>query len=1713
MAANTIVYYSNGTSQGYNIVGELDSRFEGNDTIVRVEIGDTVTTIGTGAFRLCSSITSVVISENVTEIKGYAFSGCKQLTSVNIPSGITNIGTGVFNACSSLTSVVIPNGVTEIGYYAFDYCTSLTSITIPTSVTKIGNWAFEHVPEQGDLYCDEAWYSILAGSQITNLGNVYNWRRHPLSESPSDNDANGDGYDDRDTIVFYTNGTVSAFTFDHYLDNTFRNDPTVAKIILGNTVSETYQFALEACRNLTAITIPDSVVNIDEYTFSTSGLKSIIFPSSINQIKRGVCDTCRSLSAITIPNGVESIEPYAFHQCESLTSATIHPSVNSIGLNAFANVPEQGDLYCDESWYNSLTQEEITNLGNVYNWRRHPLSESPTYNGGGDNPSGGGDNPTNPTGGTDNPPSTGGTDNPPFVDNNGDGYDDGDTIIYYSDGTVSAYTIDGEISEEGAYDEDGNLIAKFSSDNTIIKAVIGTKVTGLYGAFAFCSSLTSVTIPNNTMEEIGGQAFYLCTNLKRLNSDTDGVFNIPLGVKEIGREAFVNALFEALYLNDVERIGDNAFRWMLAGNDWGILKRINSAEDGIADFRNSSVKEFGDRSFAFQRGITRCYLPTINGTVTIDDEAFSRNSIETLEFGENTRYSIGNSAFFDNSLMMVELPSGVTRIGNQAFAEQNTDGDNGLIELVISDNIQTDTIGVYTFNRNFGDYNGYNSVRIPTAITTINYGAFNNAGEQGKLYCDDNWYDNLSDDNITNLGNVYYWKRYHLDGSEHIDGDETGNTSGDTVVYYKDGTVVRYPIVGSLIHTQLTSTSPFYKVEVGTRVTTLSPDTFFDCTDLEILYIPDGITVLPNNALRNCQNLTELRLPSTLKTIEMGAFYETAIPYVELPEGLETIEYQAFTYANGLKSIKIPDSVTDIGSYAFLDCPNLEEVVLGSGTTIIRNGTFEGCPNLTAVTIPPTIQNIMFDAFRDCPTEGVLTCDEDWYNNLTQEEITNLGNVYYWRKKWLNNDDPTQTGTTFPTYDEWDNSYRLRYWSKCVSINEKNIEVGIYLKDYNGQADELLMLDDGIDIEYTTNGDIFKPLKMSSLTVRYLHKTKLDDLYTSKILNVMVLVKYDDELFWVGYMTPNAYNQPYNGWYDQIEIECIDCISALQYFDYDWLLDSKESTIASYAELLEKCLKKVCPRHIRRVKMYESTYINGADDNDAALLTNKILPYTYVQERNFFNEDDKAMKMQEVVEQIMMFYQLTMVQWKDTIYLYDPEYIVNNANAIGFETNLDCLFETPITKDFSSTRIFTKTDNRNAIQVFGDNGNYEFGDVYNKISVVASIMDASQMFNTFDDFISTSEVSTKIIGDYTVLYKDITFDGEGDWWTMNHDKVYWRRFAYYKTKEVPESVNWTTYMGFIGDSAPTPDEPIFTMKGKGVIISPEVNDTYYLVIGGDYLLQTNAKEFPIDVSDTSGYQYAQKICDAELKIGDKYWNGINWTTTKSTFDLDYALSSAKDHQYRLYMGEWRSLTSNVTYTMGIDKKGFAIPIRPTDGVYGTVEFGLHFISTSPRSIAFLKDISLDLCVSDGKYGDGENADLIYENIIDEENVMDFSDISMAINTYNGEVNKTLSYSYAMRKGTRLLPTDTLNPRRYLTTISRSIDFMTDNPTLRPEEVNCLRYARHYSKPKYIWNDTISWLRISPFDSVFIPQLDKNLIMGDATYKLIQDKTDISAFEI
>ena len=105
--------------------------------------------------------------------------------------------------------------------------------------------------------------------------------------------------------------------------------------IIPNSVTAISNNAFEGLVNLTAITIPTSVVSIGSYAFYASGLTSIDIPSSVSVIEQATFLNCYSLASISFSSSLTTIKKYAFQGCSALTTLTIPNNITSIEESAF----------------------------------------------------------------------------------------------------------------------------------------------------------------------------------------------------------------------------------------------------------------------------------------------------------------------------------------------------------------------------------------------------------------------------------------------------------------------------------------------------------------------------------------------------------------------------------------------------------------------------------------------------------------------------------------------------------------------------------------------------------------------------------------------------------------------------------------------------------------------------------------------------------------------------------------------------------------------------------------------------------------------------------------------------------------------------------------------------------------------------------------------------------------------------------------------------------------------------------------------------------------------------------------------------------------------------------------------------------------------------------------------------------------------------------
>ncbi len=255
-----------------------------NKEVVNVSIPNTVTTLNDYVFYNYSNLLSIDIPNTITSIGNDAFFNCKGLTSVTIPNSVTDIGWAAFSYCSGISSIVIPNGLISTSG-TFSHCTNLTSVVLPNSITDIGSLTFSECSSLA---------SITIPNGVTHIGG-----------------------------------------------SAFESCTSLTSVIIPNSVTQMEHSAFEGCTNLESVRISDNLTTIEEGTFKDcSNLVSVIIGNNVQEIKGsssigGAFEGCYRLPAVTIPNSVTKLGDYTFYKCSNLKSIKIGTEITEIGAKCF----------------------------------------------------------------------------------------------------------------------------------------------------------------------------------------------------------------------------------------------------------------------------------------------------------------------------------------------------------------------------------------------------------------------------------------------------------------------------------------------------------------------------------------------------------------------------------------------------------------------------------------------------------------------------------------------------------------------------------------------------------------------------------------------------------------------------------------------------------------------------------------------------------------------------------------------------------------------------------------------------------------------------------------------------------------------------------------------------------------------------------------------------------------------------------------------------------------------------------------------------------------------------------------------------------------------------------------------------------------------------------------------------------------------------------
>ncbi|MBQ0141715.1 MAG: leucine-rich repeat domain-containing protein [Prevotellaceae bacterium] len=254
-----------------------------------VDLPNSITSIGVGAFYKCSSLKRIVLPPNLEKVSGI-FGDCKSLEFVKLPNNMTKIAGNIFKECPSLREIVIdsknPLFICQDSFlfnkeksilYCFPPGKDTTEIFLPESLKEIKTEAFAN--------CKQLESVIFSSKSFCDIGNA-----------------------------------------------AFKWCTSLRRVDLPHNVKVIKMGTFSWCTSLESINESPGLEVIESAAFSHCGsIKNIDFIPNATQIGQRAFMDCSSLETIAFPNGLKEIGEAAFSGCTSLKKVSIPDSIHSLG--------------------------------------------------------------------------------------------------------------------------------------------------------------------------------------------------------------------------------------------------------------------------------------------------------------------------------------------------------------------------------------------------------------------------------------------------------------------------------------------------------------------------------------------------------------------------------------------------------------------------------------------------------------------------------------------------------------------------------------------------------------------------------------------------------------------------------------------------------------------------------------------------------------------------------------------------------------------------------------------------------------------------------------------------------------------------------------------------------------------------------------------------------------------------------------------------------------------------------------------------------------------------------------------------------------------------------------------------------------------------------------------------------------------------------------
>lgn len=273
------------------------------------------------ALSVPRSLTTLIVGEGTETIPAYAFYACRNLVAVGLPSTLKRVEAFAFYDCEALAYADLSEtSLTSVGTCAFAECESLLRFDLPATVTSVGQGAVKGCADLEDMTLP-----FIGGTptEHTYLGYVFGATDYTFAEGH--------------LPISLMHVTLLSTGYD-LPDNAFFGCSYLRSVTISEGVGTIGHRAFYGCARLMEVILPDTVTAIGNEAFAGCiRLQTVDLGLGVTTLGVQTFMRCLTLREITLPEGVTALPASCFAGCMSLQTVTA-PGITSadhIGHQAY----------------------------------------------------------------------------------------------------------------------------------------------------------------------------------------------------------------------------------------------------------------------------------------------------------------------------------------------------------------------------------------------------------------------------------------------------------------------------------------------------------------------------------------------------------------------------------------------------------------------------------------------------------------------------------------------------------------------------------------------------------------------------------------------------------------------------------------------------------------------------------------------------------------------------------------------------------------------------------------------------------------------------------------------------------------------------------------------------------------------------------------------------------------------------------------------------------------------------------------------------------------------------------------------------------------------------------------------------------------------------------------------------------------------------------